>query len=136
MVFSRLLRQNNGSAVVFLGVGIVPLLIALGLILAAPHSALAAPCDPEESGYGPTSSPDTVSALHANPTYGAIASAAPIPTGYAVYDNNSNIPFAGYGTWSAAHSEYKEILRVVYHDRRGSWCLDGRGDFTSAPKVP
>lgn len=69
--------------------------------------------------------PDTVSALHANPTYGAIASAAPIPTGYAVYDNNSNIPFGGYGTWSAAHSKSEEILRIVDHDRRRS--LDGRG---------
>lgn len=54
MAVSRLFRQNDGSAVVFLGVGILPLLIALGLILAAPHSALAAPCDPQVSGYGPT----------------------------------------------------------------------------------
>lgn len=56
MAVSRLFRQNNGSAVVFLGVGIVPLLIALGLILAAPHSAFAAPCDPQVSGWGPTTS--------------------------------------------------------------------------------
>lgn len=56
MGVSRLFRQNNGSAVVFLGIGIIPLLIALGLILAAPHSVLAAPCDPQVSGYGPTTS--------------------------------------------------------------------------------
>lgn len=56
MAISRLFRQNNGSAVVFLGVGIVPLLVVLGFILAQPHSALAAPCDPQVSGYGPTTS--------------------------------------------------------------------------------
>lgn len=56
MAVSRLFRQNNGSAVVFLGIGVVPLLIALGTILAAPHSVLAAPCDPQVSGYGPTTS--------------------------------------------------------------------------------
>lgn len=48
--------------------------------------------------------PDTVDALHANFIYGATASNAPIPAGYAVFDNNSNIPFGIYGTWSAAHS--------------------------------
>lgn len=52
MAVSRLFRQNKGSAVVFSGIGIVPLLIALGLILAAPQSALAAPCDPQLLGYG------------------------------------------------------------------------------------
>ncbi|KAI7785468.1 hypothetical protein LA080_006889 [Diaporthe eres] len=103
MAVSRLFRQNNGSAVVFLGVGIVPLLIALGLILAAPHSALAAPCDPQISGYGPTTSPDTVDALHANFVYRATASNAPVPAGYSVFDNNGNAPFGINGTWSAAH---------------------------------
>ncbi|KAJ0117196.1 hypothetical protein J7T55_003613 [Diaporthe amygdali] len=103
MVLPRLLRQSNGSAVVFLSVGIVPLLIALGLILAAPHSALAAPCDPQISGFGPTSSPDTVDALHNNGVYGGVASSAPTPSGYVVFDNNGNIPFGAFGTWSAAH---------------------------------
>lgn len=52
MAVSRLFRQSNGSAIDFLDIGIVPLLIALGLILAAPQSALAAPCDPQLLGSG------------------------------------------------------------------------------------
>lgn len=57
--------------------------------------------------------PDTVDALHANGVYGATASSAPIPAGYAVYDNNSNIPFGVYGTWSAAHSKFTPIPREI-----------------------
>lgn len=52
-------------------------------------------------------------ALHANGVYGATASNAAIPAGYAVYDNNSNIPFGVYGTWSAAHSKSAVFSRSL-----------------------
>lgn len=48
-------------------------------------------------------------ALHANFVYGATASSAPVPAGYSVFDNNGNVPFGIYGTWSAAHSKSTEF---------------------------
>lgn len=62
---------------------------------------LTIPCPPR---------PDTVDAYHANFVYGATASNAPIPAGYSVFDNNTNIPFGIYGAWSAAHSKFHGVL--------------------------
>lgn len=63
-------------------------------------------------------------ALHANPVYGATASSAPIPAGYSVFDNNGNVPFGVFGTWSAAHSEFIKFSWTRAHDEPESWCLD------------
>ncbi|KAG8158936.1 hypothetical protein KVR01_011379 [Diaporthe batatas] len=90
MGVSHLLRQ-----------GVMPVLVVLGAILAAPHSVMAAECDPQLIGSGPTTTPDTVDAFHRNGVYGGTAINTPVPPGYTVYTNNGQIPFNLYGTWSS-----------------------------------